>query len=113
VGWQDRELPIEPARPDFASRAPSPHDRAAGAELLPALCTAIAEPLSAQQREALVAVTINGSRSTSSPSGWPRRAARSTRRCTTLAGSCASSSRRRGFDVVDRRAGEGPPSAAG
>jgi RNA polymerase sigma-70 factor (ECF subfamily) len=59
--WQDRELPIEPdAWPDFASRAPSPHERVAGAELLAALRTAIAERLSAHQREVLVAITING-----------------------------------------------------
>jgi RNA polymerase sigma-70 factor, ECF subfamily len=59
--WQDRELPIEPdAWPDFASRAPSPHERAVGAELFTALRAAIAERLSAHQREVLVAVTING-----------------------------------------------------
>jgi RNA polymerase sigma-70 factor (ECF subfamily) len=60
-GWQDRELPLEPdAWPQFASRALSPHEQAAESELLAALRTAIAERLSAHQREVLVAVTLNG-----------------------------------------------------
>jgi RNA polymerase sigma-70 factor, ECF subfamily len=60
-GWQDRELPLEPdAWPQFASRAPSPHEQVAESELLAALRTAIAERLSAHQREVLVAVTLNG-----------------------------------------------------
>jgi len=60
-GWQDRELPIEPdAWPDFASKALSPHAEVAESELLEALRAAIAERLSAHQREVLVAVTLNG-----------------------------------------------------
>ena len=60
-GWQDRELPLEPeAWPDFASRALSPHAEVAEGELLEALRVAIAERLSAHQREVLVAVTLNG-----------------------------------------------------
>jgi RNA polymerase sigma-70 factor (ECF subfamily) len=59
--WQERELPLEPgAWPDFASKAPSPHEHVAESELLDALRTAIAERLSAHQREVLVAVTLNG-----------------------------------------------------
>jgi RNA polymerase sigma-70 factor (ECF subfamily) len=59
--WQDRELPLEPnAWPDFASQALSPYEHAAEGELLDALRTAIAERLSAHQREVLVAVTLNG-----------------------------------------------------
>jgi RNA polymerase sigma-70 factor (ECF subfamily) len=60
-GWQDRELPLEPeAWPNFASKALSPHAEVAESELLEALRTAIAERLSAHQREVLVAVTLNG-----------------------------------------------------
>jgi len=59
--WQDRELPVDPdAWPDFASHAQSPHEQLAESELLSALRTAIAERLSAHQREVLVAITING-----------------------------------------------------
>jgi RNA polymerase sigma-70 factor (ECF subfamily) len=60
-GWQDRELPLEPeAWPHFASKALSPHAEVAEGELLEALRVAIAERLSAHQREVLVAVTLNG-----------------------------------------------------
>ena len=59
--WQERELPLEPdAWPAFASHLPSPSDRLAGGELLAALRIAIAERLSAHQREVLVAITLNG-----------------------------------------------------
>jgi RNA polymerase sigma-70 factor (ECF subfamily) len=59
--WQDRELPLEPeAWPDFASRALSPHEQVAESDLLAALRDAIADSLSAHQREVLVAVTLNG-----------------------------------------------------
>jgi RNA polymerase sigma-70 factor (ECF subfamily) len=59
--WQDRELPLEPdAWPAFASRALSPGEHLAESELLAALRVAIAERLSAHQREVLVAVTLNG-----------------------------------------------------
>ncbi|MEA2430003.1 MAG: hypothetical protein QOI19_476, partial [Thermoleophilaceae bacterium] len=59
--WQDRELPLEPdAWPDFASRALSPHEQVAESDLLAALRVAMADGLSAHQREVLVAVTLNG-----------------------------------------------------
>ncbi|MEA2190872.1 MAG: hypothetical protein QOI73_993 [Solirubrobacteraceae bacterium] len=59
--WQERELPLEPdAWPRFASASPTPHDRLAEGELLDALRVAIAERLSAHQREVLVAITLNG-----------------------------------------------------
>ena len=59
--WQERELPLEPdAWPQFASHLLSPHEQVAESELLAALGTAIADRLSAHQREVLVAVTLNG-----------------------------------------------------
>jgi RNA polymerase sigma-70 factor, ECF subfamily len=59
--WQERELPLEPdAWPAFASHLPSPGEHVAEGELLEALRVAIAERLSAHQREVLVAVTLNG-----------------------------------------------------
>jgi RNA polymerase sigma-70 factor (ECF subfamily) len=60
-GWQQRELPLEPdAWPTFASHLPSPGEHLAESELLHALRDAIANRLSAHQREVLVAVTLNG-----------------------------------------------------
>jgi RNA polymerase sigma-70 factor (ECF subfamily) len=59
--WQDRELPLEPESWSLiASAGASPAEHAAEGELLAALQTAIAEALSAHQREVLVAVTLNG-----------------------------------------------------
>ncbi|MDP1849796.1 MAG: sigma-70 family RNA polymerase sigma factor [Solirubrobacteraceae bacterium] len=59
--WQAHELPLEPAAwPAFASHAPSPGEQLAEGELLAALRVAIAERLSARQREVLVAITLNG-----------------------------------------------------
>ena len=59
--WQERELPLEPdAWPAFASHALSPGEHLAESELLGALRVAIADRLSAHQREVLVAVTLNG-----------------------------------------------------
>jgi RNA polymerase sigma-70 factor (ECF subfamily) len=59
--WQDRELPLEPEGWSLiASPAASPAEHAAEGELLAALQAAIAEALSAHQREVLVAVTLNG-----------------------------------------------------
>jgi RNA polymerase sigma-70 factor, ECF subfamily len=59
--WQERELPLEPdAWPAFASQALSPGEHLAESELLEALRVAIAERLSAHQREVLVAITLNG-----------------------------------------------------
>jgi len=58
--WQERELPLDPdAWPAFASQALSPSEHLAESELLGALRVAIAEHLSAHQREVLVAVTLN------------------------------------------------------
>ena len=58
--WQARELPLEPgAWPAFASHALSPGEHLAESELLDALRVAIAERLTAHQREVLVAITLN------------------------------------------------------
>jgi RNA polymerase sigma-70 factor (ECF subfamily) len=58
--WQDRELPLEPdGWPNIATRALSPHERAVESELLGALRDAIADALTAHQREVLVAITLN------------------------------------------------------
>jgi RNA polymerase sigma-70 factor (ECF subfamily) len=60
-GWQDRELPLEPETWSLiAAGGPSPSDHAAESELLAALQTAIADGLSAHQRDVLVAITLNG-----------------------------------------------------
>jgi RNA polymerase sigma-70 factor (ECF subfamily) len=59
--WQDRELPLEPEGWSLiAAGGASPSEHAAESELLDALQTAIAEALSAHQREVLVAITLNG-----------------------------------------------------
>jgi RNA polymerase sigma-70 factor (ECF subfamily) len=59
--WQDRELPLEPdSWPQIASADALPEEQATQSELLGALQTAIAEALSAHQREVLVAITLNG-----------------------------------------------------
>jgi RNA polymerase sigma-70 factor (ECF subfamily) len=59
--WQDRELPLEPeAWSLVAAGGESPAGHAADSELLAALQSAIADALSAHQREVLVAITLNG-----------------------------------------------------
>jgi len=59
--WQERELPLESEGWSLiAAAGASPDERAAEGELLAALQTAIAEALSAHQREVLVAITLNG-----------------------------------------------------
>ncbi len=59
--WQDRELPLEPESwSPIASDVESPPDHAEQSELIAALQAAIAEALSAHQREVLVAITLNG-----------------------------------------------------
>jgi RNA polymerase sigma-70 factor (ECF subfamily) len=59
--WQDRELPLEPETWSLmAAAGASPSDHAADSELLAALQVAIADGLSAHQREVLVAITLNG-----------------------------------------------------
>ena len=59
--WQHRELPLEPDSWSLiAATEASPADHAAQSELLAALQRAIAEALSAHQREVLVAITLNG-----------------------------------------------------
>jgi RNA polymerase sigma-70 factor (ECF subfamily) len=59
--WQGRELPLEPDSWSLiAAGGASPAEHAAEGELLAALQTAIAEELSAHQREVLVAITLNG-----------------------------------------------------
>jgi RNA polymerase sigma-70 factor (ECF subfamily) len=59
--WQDRELPLEPEGwQRIASRLASPSEHAGESELLRAVGSAIAEALSAHQREVLVAITLNG-----------------------------------------------------
>jgi len=58
--WQDRELPLEPETWSLvAADEASPAEHAADGELLAALQSAIAEDLSAHQREVLVAITLN------------------------------------------------------
>ena len=59
--WQERELPLEPETWSLmAAAGSSPSDRAADGELLVALQAAIADGLSAHQRDVLVAITLNG-----------------------------------------------------
>jgi RNA polymerase sigma-70 factor (ECF subfamily) len=59
--WQERELPLEPESWSLiAGGGASPVEHAIEGELLDALQTAIAEALSAHQREVLVAITLNG-----------------------------------------------------
>jgi RNA polymerase sigma-70 factor (ECF subfamily) len=59
--WQDRELPLEPETWSLmAAGGASPAEHAAESELLAALQVAIAEGLSAHQRDVLVAITLNG-----------------------------------------------------
>ena len=60
-GWQERELPLEPETWSLiAAAGASPPEHAAESELLAALQVAIAEALSAHQRDVLVAITLNG-----------------------------------------------------
>ena len=59
--WQDRELPLEPESWSLiASGSLSPSSHVQQDELLAALQVAIADALSAHQREVLVAITLNG-----------------------------------------------------
>ena len=59
--WQERELPLEPETWSLmAAAGASPSEHAAESELLAALQVAIAEGLSAHQRDVLVAITLNG-----------------------------------------------------
>ncbi|MEA2156738.1 MAG: hypothetical protein QOE11_2878 [Solirubrobacteraceae bacterium] len=59
--WQERELPLEPESWSLiAAAGASPAEHAAEHELLGALEVAIADALSAHQREVLVAITLNG-----------------------------------------------------
>jgi RNA polymerase sigma-70 factor (ECF subfamily) len=61
LGWQDREVPIEPASWDaFGGDLASPHASAETRELLDAMRVAIDEQLSPHQRQVLVAITITG-----------------------------------------------------
>ncbi len=60
-GWQERELPLEPETWSLmAAAGSSPSDSVADSELLVALQAAIADGLSAHQRDVLVAITLNG-----------------------------------------------------
>jgi len=59
--WQERELPLQPDSWSLiGSGLSSPSEHAEESELLAALGAAIAEALSAHQREVLVAITLNG-----------------------------------------------------
>ena len=61
LGWQGREVPLEPASWDaFAGGGASPHDDAETRELLGALRVAIDDQLTPHQREVLVAITLAG-----------------------------------------------------
>jgi RNA polymerase sigma-70 factor, ECF subfamily len=59
--WHGRELPLEPERwPAFADAGPSPSADVEERELLAAVRRAMAETLTAHQRDVLVAVALNG-----------------------------------------------------
>jgi RNA polymerase sigma-70 factor, ECF subfamily len=61
LGWQRREVPLEPASWElFDARRTSPHAGAEMRELLGALQAAIGEQLTPHQREVLVAITLRG-----------------------------------------------------
>jgi RNA polymerase sigma-70 factor (ECF subfamily) len=59
--WQGREVPLAPETwPHLASDTASPASSAEGGELFEELRKAIADELTAHQREVLVAITLNG-----------------------------------------------------
>ena len=88
--WQGREVPLEPETWSlFSSAGLEPDEELEQSELLTTLQRAVAEVLTPHQRRVLVALALNGVPSTSLPSASARRVARSTRRCTTPAASCA------------------------
>ena len=59
--WQGREVPLEPESWELIAQAdPTPQQDVETAELLAGLQAAIADDLSPNQREVLVAVTLNG-----------------------------------------------------
>jgi len=90
--WQDRELTLDPeAWPIFASPALTPDEQLAESELLIALRNAITGHLSVISVRCSSRLRSTASRSTCSPSGSTRPAARCTRPCTTRARSCAPS----------------------
>jgi RNA polymerase sigma-70 factor (ECF subfamily) len=61
LGWQERELPLDPTAWDlFAARDASPEAGAETSELLGALRAAIEERLTPHQREVLVAIALSG-----------------------------------------------------
>jgi RNA polymerase sigma-70 factor (ECF subfamily) len=61
LGWQDREVPLEPESWDlFAGGRTSPQADAETRELLGAIRIAIDEQLTPHQREVLVATALNG-----------------------------------------------------
>ena len=89
--WQGREMPLEPESWSvFSSAGLEPDAEAEQSELLATLQRAIArDPDAAPARRCSSRSRSTACRSTCSPSAWTRPAARSTRRCTTRAGSCA------------------------
>jgi RNA polymerase sigma-70 factor, ECF subfamily len=61
LGWQEREVPLEPASWErLEGRSASPQAGAETRELFAALRTAIERDLTPHQREVLVAITITG-----------------------------------------------------
>lgn len=59
--WQGREIPLaDPAWERLTGRDPGPHETAERAEVLRALGAAVAEVLTAHQRDVLVALALNG-----------------------------------------------------
>ena len=79
--WQEREIPLKAERGVLAAEG---HQRIAKRSdyttvRLAALSEAIEGELSPHQREVLVAIALNGCRSTCSPSGSTRRGAPCTR----------------------------------
>ena len=84
-----REIPLEPEDwGAFSSVALGPEAEVEQSELIATLRRAIDEILTPHQRRVLVALALNGCRSTSSQRGSTRLAVRCTRRCTTHATSC-------------------------
>jgi RNA polymerase sigma-70 factor (ECF subfamily) len=61
LGWQQREVPLEPPSWElFAASSASPHAGAETRELLAAIRVAVDERLTPHQREVLVATTMSG-----------------------------------------------------
>ena len=94
--WQEREVVLEPETwPLMADAGQSPQSQAETRELMRALKQSIDGCLTEHQREVLVALALNGVPLDVLAERSTRPVARSTRRCTTHAESCAPTSPRR------------------